>query len=204
MTYLSMIDLQFCILLSSYSGLQDLKALTCPNVGQAREYVLESVHSDENTRYFAKISTYSVAGKKYLYTQYQALEDDSTLGTNTVRRSTVQVAAWTIQIDTWHWHVHPRYWVTMLLVLYVCQSPIDPHCFNAESYLIESLLNRDILIDSSPKFDYLLEEFSGETPLNTVPNPPELLIQNSEPEEEIRLAEKLSMIISSHTARKRN
>ncbi|GJU36545.1 hypothetical protein Tco_1184899 [Tanacetum coccineum] len=28
--------------------------------------------------------------------------------------------------------------------------------------LIESLLNRDTLIDSSPKFDYLLEEFSGE------------------------------------------
>ncbi|GKE33974.1 hypothetical protein Tco_1453296 [Tanacetum coccineum] len=39
---------------------------------------------------------------------------------------------------------------------------IDPHYFNAESNLIESLLNRDILIDSSPKFDYLLEEFSGE------------------------------------------
>nr|GEY23052.1 hypothetical protein [Tanacetum cinerariifolium] len=38
---------------------------------------------------------------------------------------------------------------------------IDPHCFNIESDLIESLSNRDTLIDSSPKFNYL-EEFSGE------------------------------------------
>nr|GEW42572.1 hypothetical protein [Tanacetum cinerariifolium] len=37
---------------------------------------------------------------------------------------------------------------------------IDPHYFNAESNLLESLLNRDTLIDSSPKFDNLLEEFS--------------------------------------------
>ncbi|GJU03633.1 putative reverse transcriptase domain-containing protein [Tanacetum coccineum] len=43
-----------------------------------------------------------------------------------------------------------------------CDMPIDPHYFNVESNLIESLLNHDILIDSSPKFDYLLEEFSGE------------------------------------------
>ncbi|GKD53141.1 hypothetical protein Tco_1286528 [Tanacetum coccineum] len=42
----------------------------------------------------------------------------------------------------------------------IISTKIDPHCFNAESYLIESLLNRDTLIDSSPKFDYLLEEFS--------------------------------------------
>ncbi|GJW45750.1 hypothetical protein Tco_0077396 [Tanacetum coccineum] len=44
----------------------------------------------------------------------------------------------------------------------IISTKIDPHSFNAESNLIESLLNRDILIDSSPKFDYLLEEFSGE------------------------------------------
>nr|GEV19679.1 hypothetical protein [Tanacetum cinerariifolium] len=37
---------------------------------------------------------------------------------------------------------------------------IDPHCFNAESDFVESLSNRDTLIDSSPKFDYL-EEFSS-------------------------------------------
>nr|GEW28623.1 hypothetical protein [Tanacetum cinerariifolium] len=42
----------------------------------------------------------------------------------------------------------------------IISSKIDPHHFNAESDLIESLLNRDTLIDSSPKFDYLLEEFS--------------------------------------------
>ncbi|GKA77938.1 hypothetical protein Tco_0784475 [Tanacetum coccineum] len=39
---------------------------------------------------------------------------------------------------------------------------IDPHHFNVESDLIESLLNRDTLNISSPKFDSLLEEFSGE------------------------------------------
>ncbi|GJX06979.1 hypothetical protein Tco_0194911 [Tanacetum coccineum] len=44
----------------------------------------------------------------------------------------------------------------------IISTKIDPHSFNAESNLIESLLNRDILIDFSPKFDYLLEEFSGE------------------------------------------
>nr|GEV84962.1 hypothetical protein [Tanacetum cinerariifolium] len=37
---------------------------------------------------------------------------------------------------------------------------IDPYYFNAESDLIESLLNRYTLINSSPKFDFLLKEFS--------------------------------------------
>ncbi|GJW43548.1 hypothetical protein Tco_0072347 [Tanacetum coccineum] len=44
----------------------------------------------------------------------------------------------------------------------IISTKIDPHSFNAESNLIEYLLNLDILIDSSPKFDYLLEEFSSE------------------------------------------
>ncbi|GJV07746.1 hypothetical protein Tco_1345402, partial [Tanacetum coccineum] len=44
----------------------------------------------------------------------------------------------------------------------IISPKIDPHYFNAMSNLIESLLNRDILIDSSPKFDYLLKELSGE------------------------------------------
>ncbi|GJZ95305.1 hypothetical protein Tco_0667508 [Tanacetum coccineum] len=44
----------------------------------------------------------------------------------------------------------------------IISPKIDQHYFNVESNLIESLLNRDILFDSSPKFDYLLEEFSGE------------------------------------------
>ncbi|GKE06672.1 hypothetical protein Tco_1398690 [Tanacetum coccineum] len=39
----------------------------------------------------------------------------------------------------------------------IISTKIDPHHFNAESDPIESLLNRDILIVSSPKFDYLLE-----------------------------------------------
>nr|GEZ54950.1 hypothetical protein [Tanacetum cinerariifolium] len=38
---------------------------------------------------------------------------------------------------------------------------IDPHYFNAESNLIESLSNHDTLFDSFSKFDYL-EEISGE------------------------------------------
>nr|GFC98254.1 hypothetical protein [Tanacetum cinerariifolium] len=34
--------------------------------------------------------------------------------------------------------------------------------FDTKSYLLESLLNRDTLMASSPKFDSLLEEFFGE------------------------------------------
>nr|GEY00498.1 hypothetical protein [Tanacetum cinerariifolium] len=41
----------------------------------------------------------------------------------------------------------------------IISNKIDPHYFNVESNLIESLPNRDTLFDSSPKFDYL-EEFS--------------------------------------------
>ncbi|GKF73678.1 hypothetical protein Tco_0220010, partial [Tanacetum coccineum] len=72
----------------------------------------------------------------------------------------------------------------------------NPHCFNAESYLIESLLNRDTLIDSSPNFDYLLEEFSSEL-AHTDPILPGVVDTDSEPEEEIRLAENLSYDNSS-------
>ncbi|GKB56939.1 hypothetical protein Tco_0913125 [Tanacetum coccineum] len=52
----------------------------------------------------------------------------------------------------------------------IISTKIDPHHFNAESDLIESLLNRDTLIISSPKFDSLLEEFSGELAyINLIP-----------------------------------
>ncbi|GKC94076.1 hypothetical protein Tco_1159518 [Tanacetum coccineum] len=78
----------------------------------------------------------------------------------------------------------------------IISTKIDPHCFNAESYLIESLLNRDTLIDSSPKFDYLLEEFSGEL-AHTNPIPPGIVDTDSEPKEEICLAENLSYDNSS-------
>ncbi|GJT20506.1 hypothetical protein Tco_0890443 [Tanacetum coccineum] len=44
----------------------------------------------------------------------------------------------------------------------IISTKIDPYHFNAESDLIESLLNRDTSIIFSPKFDSLLEEFSGE------------------------------------------
>ncbi|GKD56379.1 hypothetical protein Tco_1289766 [Tanacetum coccineum] len=71
----------------------------------------------------------------------------------------------------------------------IISTKIDPHYFNAESNLIESLLNRDTLIDSSPKFDYLLEEFSGEL-AHIDPIPPGI-------EEEIRLVENLSYDNSS-------
>ncbi|GKA79229.1 hypothetical protein Tco_0785825 [Tanacetum coccineum] len=67
---------------------------------------------------------------------------------------------------------------------------IDPHHFNAESDLIESLLNRDTSIVSSPKFDSLLEEFSGELAhINLIS--PEIDEADFDPEEEIRLVEKL-------------
>nr|GFD12490.1 hypothetical protein [Tanacetum cinerariifolium] len=39
---------------------------------------------------------------------------------------------------------------------------LDPHCFNVESDFVESLLNRDTFIDSSPKSNFLLKEFSSE------------------------------------------
>ncbi|GJX05942.1 hypothetical protein Tco_0193874 [Tanacetum coccineum] len=67
---------------------------------------------------------------------------------------------------------------------------IDPHYFNAESNLIESLLNRDILIDSSPKFDYFLEEFSGELS-HIDPIPPGIKKADFDLEEEIRFVENL-------------
>nr|GEY71232.1 hypothetical protein [Tanacetum cinerariifolium] len=44
----------------------------------------------------------------------------------------------------------------------IISNKIDPHHFNAEFDLIESLLNQDSSIISSPKLDSLLEEFSGE------------------------------------------
>ncbi|GKA20315.1 hypothetical protein Tco_0700304 [Tanacetum coccineum] len=72
----------------------------------------------------------------------------------------------------------------------IISPKIDPHYFNAESNLIESLLNRDILIDSSPKFDYLLEEFSGEL-AHINPIPPGIEKADFDLEEEIRLVKNL-------------
>ncbi|GJW04884.1 hypothetical protein Tco_1563740 [Tanacetum coccineum] len=72
----------------------------------------------------------------------------------------------------------------------IISTKIDPHHFNAESNLIESLLNRDTLIISSPKFDSLLEEFSGELAHIDLISP-EIDEADFDPEEEIRLVEKL-------------
>ncbi|GJX25683.1 hypothetical protein Tco_0231979 [Tanacetum coccineum] len=72
----------------------------------------------------------------------------------------------------------------------IISTKIDPHHFNVESDLIESLLNRDTLIISSPKFDSLLEEFSGELAhIDLIP--PGINEADFDPEEEIRLVEKL-------------
>ncbi|GJZ62325.1 hypothetical protein Tco_0618462 [Tanacetum coccineum] len=59
-----------------------------------------------------------------------------------------------------------------------------------KSDLIESLLNRDTLIISSPKFDSLLEEFSGELAYIDL-IPPGINEADFDPEEEIHLVEKL-------------
>ncbi|GJY12309.1 hypothetical protein Tco_0381618 [Tanacetum coccineum] len=72
----------------------------------------------------------------------------------------------------------------------IISPKIDPHHFNAESDLIEFLLNRDTLIISSPKFDSLLEEFSGELAYIELISP-EINEADFDPEEEIRLVEKL-------------
>nr|GEZ08855.1 hypothetical protein [Tanacetum cinerariifolium] len=68
----------------------------------------------------------------------------------------------------------------------IIPTKIDPYYFNAESNLLESLLNRDTLIDSSPKFDYLLEEFSSEL-AHIDPVPPGIEEADFDLEEEIRL-----------------
>ncbi|GKC80507.1 hypothetical protein Tco_1131281 [Tanacetum coccineum] len=81
-------------------------------------------------------------------------------------------------------------YLNLLFVEEIISTKIDPHHFNAESDLIESLLNRDILIVSSPKLYSLLEEFSGELAhINLIPTG--INETDFDPEEEIRLVEKL-------------
>nr|GEY80018.1 hypothetical protein [Tanacetum cinerariifolium] len=68
---------------------------------------------------------------------------------------------------------------------------IDKHHFNAESDLIESLLNHDSsIISSFPKIDSLIDEFAGE-PILLKSIPPRIDEADCDPEEEIRLIEKL-------------
>ncbi|GJZ64507.1 hypothetical protein Tco_0620928 [Tanacetum coccineum] len=56
--------------------------------------------------------------------------------------------------------------------------------FDAESYLLESLVNRDTLMASPPKIDFLLDEFAGElTHLQSIP--PGIDNTNLDPESDI-------------------
>nr|GEY59285.1 hypothetical protein [Tanacetum cinerariifolium] len=73
----------------------------------------------------------------------------------------------------------------------IISMKIDPHHFNAESDLIESLLNHDSsIISSSIKIDSLLDEFPGELILlKTIPS--RIDETDYDPKEEIRLIEKL-------------
>nr|GEU28960.1 hypothetical protein [Tanacetum cinerariifolium] len=66
---------------------------------------------------------------------------------------------------------------------------IDPHHFNAESDLIESLVNQDSSIISSSKIDYLLDEFLGELIL-LKSTPLRIDEADCDLEEEIHLIEK--------------
>ncbi|GKB18091.1 hypothetical protein Tco_0852014 [Tanacetum coccineum] len=61
--------------------------------------------------------------------------------------------------------------------------------FNAESSLIESVLNRDNMI-SSPKIDFLLEEFAGELAL-IAPIPPGIIEADFDPKGDIHFIENL-------------
>nr|GEV64595.1 hypothetical protein [Tanacetum cinerariifolium]GEW21580.1 hypothetical protein [Tanacetum cinerariifolium] len=69
----------------------------------------------------------------------------------------------------------------------IISMKIDPHHFNAESDLIESLLNQDSsIISSSLKIDSLLDEFAGKlTLLKSIP--PGINETDRNREEEIRL-----------------
>nr|GEU87095.1 hypothetical protein [Tanacetum cinerariifolium] len=67
---------------------------------------------------------------------------------------------------------------------------IDPHHFNVESNLIESLLNQDSSIISSSMIDSLLDEFAGKLIL-LKSIPPGTNEADYDPEEEIHLIEKL-------------
>ncbi|GKC88523.1 hypothetical protein Tco_1149172 [Tanacetum coccineum] len=72
----------------------------------------------------------------------------------------------------------------------IISTKIDPHHFNAESDLRESFLNQDTSIISSPKIDSLLEEFSDELAhIDLIP--PGINETDFNPDEEIRLVEKL-------------
>nr|GEX42440.1 hypothetical protein [Tanacetum cinerariifolium] len=71
----------------------------------------------------------------------------------------------------------------------IISMKIDPHHFNAESNLIESLRNHDsLIISSSLKIDSLFDEFAGElTLLKSIPSG----INDFDPKEETRFIKRL-------------
>nr|GEV80078.1 hypothetical protein [Tanacetum cinerariifolium] len=71
----------------------------------------------------------------------------------------------------------------------IISMKIEPHHFNAESDLIESLRNHDsLIISSSSKIDSLFDEFAGElTLLKSIPSG----INDFDPEEETRFIKRL-------------
>nr|GEW88006.1 hypothetical protein [Tanacetum cinerariifolium] len=72
----------------------------------------------------------------------------------------------------------------------IISMKIDPHHFNAESDLIESMLNHDSSIISSSKIDSLFDEFAGElTLLKSIP--PGINENDCDHENEIRLTKRL-------------
>nr|GEV96594.1 hypothetical protein [Tanacetum cinerariifolium] len=73
----------------------------------------------------------------------------------------------------------------------IISTKIDPHHFDSESYLIESMLNRDSsIISSSSKIDSLLDEFADElTLLKSIP--PGIDKTDCYHENDIRLIERL-------------
>nr|GEW78329.1 hypothetical protein [Tanacetum cinerariifolium] len=81
----------------------------------------------------------------------------------------------------------------------IISMKIDPHHFNVESDLIESLLNRDSpIISSSSKIDSLFDEFAGElTFLKSIP--PRSNETNSDPEKETRFIKRLLALSSALT-----
>ncbi|GJR12345.1 hypothetical protein Tco_0794997 [Tanacetum coccineum] len=78
----------------------------------------------------------------------------------------------------------------------IISAKIDPHHFNDESNLIESFLNQDTSITSSPKIDSLLEQLFGKL-AHVDLIPPGINETDFDPEEEIHLVEKLLYETSS-------
>nr|GEX97971.1 hypothetical protein [Tanacetum cinerariifolium] len=88
-------------------------------------------------------------------------------------------------------HVQDKIFLNPLFNEEIISIKIDPHQFNDESDLIESMLNHDSsIIPSSSKIDSLLDEFAGElTLLKSIS--PGIDETDCYPEEDIRLIERL-------------